>query len=35
MDNDDDKPGNYCQGSLDKFEINSIGNDEQVYINCR
>ena len=29
MDNDDDKPGNYCLRSLDKFKINSIGNDEQ------
>ena len=29
MDNDDDKPGNICQRSLDKFKINSIGNDEQ------
>ena len=29
MDNDDDKPGSYCQRSLDKFKINSICNDEQ------
>ena len=29
MDNDDDKPDNYCQRSLDKFKINSIGSDEQ------
>ena len=29
MDNDDDKPGNYCQRSLDKFKRNSIGNNEQ------
>ena len=29
MDNDDDKPGNYCLRSLDKFKVNSIGNDEQ------
>ena len=29
MDKDDDKPGNYCQRSLDKFKINSIGNNEQ------
>ena len=29
MDNDDDKPGHYCLRSLDKFKINSIGNDEQ------
>ena len=29
MTNDDDKPGNYCLTSLDKFKINNIGNDEQ------
>ena len=29
MDNDDDKPGNYCPRSFKKFKINSIGNDEQ------
>ena len=29
MGNDDDKAGNYCLTSLDKFKINSMNNDEQ------